>query len=120
MIKRCIRFSCLAIEQARELAHAPEMRDFNKREILPGKLGRADMVEFIRNSVVTYFHMSGTAKMGVDGDDTAVVDSYQSVRGVRNLSIADTSIFPDIPRANTMVPAVVAGYQLAHHLLSKR
>lgn len=108
----------LGIEQARQLANSPEMRPFIKREIMPGPIKGHGLDEFIRNSVYTYFHMSGTAKMGVASDPMAVVDSNLAVRGVQNLSVADTSIFPDIPRANTMVPAVVVGWQMAKILSS--
>lgn len=108
----------LGIAQAREMANSPEMRPYIKREIMPGPLKGRELDEFVKNSVYTYFHMSGTAKMGTASDRMAVVDSNLSVRGVRNLSIADTSIFPDIPRANTMVPAVVVGWQMAKILSS--
>ena len=109
----------LGVEQARELGNSPEMRKHIKREVLPGPTNRKELEEFVRYGCGTYYHMCGTAKMGQASDPMAVVDSNLSVRGIENLSIADTSVFPDIPRANTMVPAVMVGYQLARILLAQ-
>jgi choline dehydrogenase len=39
----------------------------------------------------------------------AVVDAELSVRGVEGLRIADASIMPTIPAANTNAPAIMIG-----------
>lgn len=39
-------------------------------------------------------HISGTAKMGVFDDSSAVVDSQLRVLGVPNLRVIETSIYP--------------------------
>ncbi len=106
------------IELTRELGNSVEMREFVKREVMPGNLKGDALTAFIRDGVATYFHMSGTCKMGRDNDEMAVLDSNCAVRGIRNLSVADTSAFPDIPRGNTMAPAAMLGYQVAQHLLA--
>jgi choline dehydrogenase len=106
----------LGVEQAREMGNSSQMRKHVKREVLPGPLKGDDMTDFIRNTCGTYYHMCGTAKMGIAGDKMGVVDSNLAVRGIENLSIADTSVFPDIPRGNTMVPAAMVGFQMARIL----
>lgn len=65
------------------------------------------MIDFIRRSAVTYWHQSGTAKMG--RDDMSVVDNELKVYGVDGLRIADASIMPRITVGNTMAPCVVIG-----------
>lgn len=54
-----------------------------------------------------YYHPVGTCKMGPDTDAGAVVDAGGKVRGLDNLYVADASIMPVVPRANTNLPAVM-------------
>jgi choline dehydrogenase len=54
---------------------------------------------WIRQTVGTARHVSGTCKMGPDTDQMAVVDQYCRVKGVDGLSIADASVMPRIPRS---------------------
>ena len=60
-----------------------------------------------------YVHVAGSARMGDVGDIEAVVDPQCRVIGYRNLRVCDTSIFPDLPRANTHLPTVMVAEQLA-------
>jgi len=54
---------------------------------------------WIRQTVGTARHVSGTCKMGPDGDSMAVVDQYCRVKGIQNLWVADASVMPRIPRS---------------------
>lgn len=54
----------------------------------------AQILEVIRNSVMTIFHASCTCKMGVKNDTMAVVDSRARVFGVDKLRVVDVSAFP--------------------------
>lgn len=54
---------------------------------------------FIRQTVGTARHVSGTCKMGPDSDPMAVVDQYCNVKGVEGLSVVDASIMPRVPRS---------------------
>ncbi|MFV0251885.1 MAG: GMC family oxidoreductase [Beutenbergiaceae bacterium] len=66
-----------------------------------------------RSHLGTAIHMSGTARMGADGDPTTVVDQFGRVHGVRNLRVADTSILPDVPSRGPAATAVVIGEVIA-------
>ena len=57
--------------------------------------------DYARRTYDSYHHGSGTCKMGRVDDPMAVVDEQLSVRGVRNLLVADASIMPTLVRANT-------------------
>jgi choline dehydrogenase-like flavoprotein len=54
---------------------------------------------WIRQTVGTARHVSGTCKMGPDTDPMAVVDQYCRVKGVQGLWVADASVMPRIPRS---------------------
>ena len=54
---------------------------------------------YIRQTVGTARHVSGTCKMGPDSDTMAVVDQYCNVKGVTGLSVVDASIKPKITRS---------------------
>jgi choline dehydrogenase len=69
---------------------------------------------FVKDSVVTYWHQTCTAKMG--RDSMSVVDGKLNVYGVDNLRIADGSIMPRVTTGNTMAPCVVIGERAAEML----
>lgn len=105
-----------ATELCRELGNAPELRDFVKREIMPGPLAGPEMVDFLRNAAGTYFHQTCTAKMGRDAE--SVVDGSLRVHGIEGLRIADGSVMPTIASGNTMAPCALIGARAAKLILS--
>jgi predicted dehydrogenase (TIGR03970 family) len=54
---------------------------------------------WIRQTVGTARHVSGTCRMGPDADPMAVVDQYCRVKGVQGLWVVDASVMPRIPRS---------------------
>jgi len=62
---------------------------------------------WIRQTVGTARHVSGTCKMGPDADPMAVVDQYCRVKGVQGLWVADASVMPRIPRSGGAHATVV-------------
>ncbi len=54
---------------------------------------------WIRQTIGTARHVSGTCKMGPDSDPMAVVDQYCRVKGVKGLSVVDASVKPRITRS---------------------
>ena len=56
---------------------------------------------------MSYFHPVGTCAMG--SGEEAVVDAELRVRGVKGLRIADASVMPTIPSANTNAPSIMIG-----------
>lgn len=68
---------------------------------------------WIRRNASTGAHPACTARMGPTDDPGAVVDEYGSVHGLRGLRIADASIMPVVPSANTNVPTIMVGERIA-------
>ena len=67
----------------------------------PGRLERDRLVDVLRAGVATYYHPTGSCRMGADDDPMAVVDGGAHVRGIEGLQVADASIIPVLPRAQT-------------------
>ncbi|MBU2662570.1 GMC family oxidoreductase N-terminal domain-containing protein [Actinoplanes bogorensis] len=65
----------------------------------------------VRDTVGTFWHPCGTARMGLD--NSAVVDSRLRVLGCEGLRVADASVLPRAPVAGTMAPSVLVGEQAA-------
>ncbi len=70
----------------------------------------------IRRNVAHYYHPVGTCMMG-DGP-LAVCNAHGAVRGLSRVTVGDASLMPQIPRANTNIPAVVIGERIAQGLVS--
>ncbi|ETW92348.1 MAG: hypothetical protein ETSY1_44045, partial [Candidatus Entotheonella factor] len=62
---------------------------------------------WIRQTIGTARHVSGTCKMGPGSDPMAVVDQYCRVKGVDGLWVVDASVMPRIPRSGGAHATVV-------------
>ncbi len=67
--------------------------------------------------VADYVHASSSCRMGPVADEFAVVDERCRVHGYENLHVCDASVFPDIPRANTHLPAVMVAERVASFMI---
>jgi len=67
----------------------------------------------IRATYGTYYHPVGTCRMGPDPERGDVVDANGRVHGIEGLVVADASIMPDIPSANTNLPTIMVAERLA-------
>ncbi|CAG9861247.1 unnamed protein product [Phyllotreta striolata] len=61
---------------------------------------------------VTMYHPMGTCKMGPKKDKMAVVDNRLRVHGVKNLRVADASVFPWVS-GHTNAPAIMVGEKVS-------
>ena len=68
---------------------------------------------WIRQTVGSARHVSGTCKIGPDSDPMAVVDQQCRVKGFQGLWIADSSVMPQVPRANANATAIMIGERVA-------
>ncbi|MFT4799311.1 MAG: choline dehydrogenase [Candidatus Azotimanducaceae bacterium] len=63
------------------------------------------------------YHPSGTVKMG--NDAMAVVDQFGRAHKVDNLVVADASIMPFVPRANTNLTAIMIGEKIGEWIRTR-
>jgi choline dehydrogenase len=108
------------LRTARLLAAQPELRDLLGAQIDPRPSIEDDaaMEEWIDGAIEHYYHPVGTCAMGAVDDPAAVTDANGRVHGLENVFVADCSIMPVIPRANTNLPAVAVGERIAGWLLA--
>ena len=102
------------LKLVRRIAASKAMREVISAELFPGEALADDdaLLDYARSTGWTVFHPSGTCRMGRDPDQ-AVVDTRLRVHGVRGLRVADASIFPIIPTANTNAPSIMVGERAA-------
>jgi choline dehydrogenase len=70
----------------------------------------------IRSRVASYHHPVGTCRMGTDPNNDAVVDQRGRVYGVEQLFVADASVMPTIPSANTNLPTIMVAERMSSWL----
>lgn len=75
---------------------------------------------FIRERTHGTWHCCGTCKMGRVDDPMAVTDPAGRVYGVTGLRVADASLMPSVPRANTNLPVMMIGEKIAAAILQER
>ena len=71
----------------------------------------------IRDTVVHYYHPVGTCAMGSSPEHGSVCDAKGRVFGVEGVVVADASLMPQIPRANTNLPAIMIAERIALTLI---
>ena len=77
-------------------------------------------MNFCVENVESAYHPCGTCKMGSIDDPMSVVDPECKVIGVRNLRLADSSIFPRITNGNLNGPSIMTGEKASDHILGKQ
>ena len=84
--------------------------------LLGGEVTDVSGDEAIRREVAHYYHPVGTCRMGVASDPFAVCDETGRVYGLPRVWVGDVSLMPQIPRANTNIPAIMIGERIAGFL----
>ena len=106
---------------ARRISHTEPLAEFVVGdELAPGPSisddDRDGLAASITSRVESYHHPVGTCRMGDDPDGGAVVDAHGQVHGLDGLYVADASIMPTIPSANTNLPTIMVAERIAEWL----
>jgi choline dehydrogenase len=93
------------------------MRDGTRAEmLLPDEHSAHDrdaLHEYVMTHFSTGYHPSGTCRIG------HVVDERCRLIGARGLWLADASVMPSVPRANTNLPTLMIGERVADFVKSE-
>jgi choline dehydrogenase len=106
--RACVRLS-------REIIAQPAMDTYRGEEIQPGQDVVTDeqIDAFVRSSVESAYHPSGTCRMGANDDVNAVIDPHMRVRGLQGLRVVDSSVFPTLPNGNLNAPTIMVAERAA-------
>ena len=106
----------------RRLFAAPQLSSYYGAEELPGSsVTRAsDCLEFAREAGLTAYHLCGTCQMGPRSEPGSVVDDQLRVHGVEGLRVADASIIPTVPSANTSAAVFMIAEKASDMILGRQ
>jgi choline dehydrogenase len=100
-------------KDAMAFAEAKPLSDLVARVVFPdparGRIDDDEIARLCRRLAGSGYHPCGTVKMGPASDAGAVVDQFGRVHGVEGLVVADASIMPSVPRANTNLTSIMIG-----------
>jgi choline dehydrogenase len=114
-----LRRHVAALEEALRLAATPPLADFVEEVVFPDpRRGRSteNLLAVARRASASGYHPSCTARMGPADDPGAVVDQYGRCHAVAGLVVADASIMPTVPRANTNLTSIMIGERVGEWL----
>jgi choline dehydrogenase len=101
-----------AVRDVHELLASAPYREITSGPIVPAaNLGARELGDFVRRNVGTFFHCSGTTRIGTD--EGAVVGPDLAVRGLDGLWVVDASVMPSIPTCNTQAPTIAIAERAA-------
>ncbi len=109
-----------SLRVTRRIASQPALATYKPEEYKPGVQYQSDeeLAKLAGDIATTIFHPVGTAKMGCDDDEGAVVDSHLRVRDGRGgkiagLRVVDASVMPSITSGNTNSPTLMIAEKAA-------
>lgn len=100
-VQRDVDVMAAGLSIARQIGQAEALSGWRDTEMQPGpEVEDANSIrDYLKRSLVVYFHYSGTCRLGTD--EMAVVGLDLRVHGIDGLRVADASIMPTSISANT-------------------
>lgn len=116
---RDVRRLVAAFRDALAFTETEAMRSIIDEVVFPApgrELDDETIANLCRRFAASGFHPCGTLRMGPGDDAMAVVDQYGRVHGLEGLAVADASIMPSVPRANTNLTTIMIGEMIGEWL----
>jgi choline dehydrogenase len=91
-------------------------------EIVPGATVQSDaeILTYIRNTSIPFYHAGATCAMGRKGDANAVVDPQARVFGVEGLRVVDMSAAPFMPPGHPQATVYMLAEKIADDILKEK
>lgn len=113
----------VAIEALRDALRVAKHEDYTKNNVamVAGPKGDSDedLLAYWQQTLSSSWHMTGTVKMGKQGDANAVVDNNFRVMGIDGLRVADMSVVPILASCHVQAVAYVTGATCAEKLIEE-
>ena len=100
-------------------AKAPPLASMIERVAFPSLDRGIDdetIVKLCKERSGSGYHPCGTARMGPKEDPDSVVNEYGQLHTLANVVVADASIMPSVPRANTNLTSIMIGEKIGEWL----
>ena len=112
-------FSSTACGSRAKIAQLPALKPLVVRETRPGPDAQDDaaLLDYMRETMQTSWHMVGTCRMGVDANGGRRSAAARA-RASTNLRVVDSSICPTIPSSNTNIASIAIGEKGAELMLA--
>ncbi len=97
------------VKIARKIMSTDQFSLLVTQEQFPGNeiQSDAEILNFVRSTGNTGYHLVGTCKMGPASDDEAVVGPDLRVHGLENIRVIDASVMPTVTSSNTCAAAIM-------------
>ncbi|KAJ5233114.1 Dehydrogenase patE [Penicillium chermesinum] len=116
------KLAVAAYKRIREVFHTKAMASvLTGPEYFPGVAVQADkeILDVIKNTMMTIYHTACTCKMGSSSDSMAVVDNKARVFGVTGLRVVDASAFPLLPPGHPQSTVYMLAEKIAADIISR-
>ncbi|MDX8507296.1 GMC family oxidoreductase N-terminal domain-containing protein [Mesorhizobium sp. VK22E] len=121
----CINYGLTSV-LALLMDSSPRLRRALIRHVITNGRSISDLIDneehldrFVRQNVTGNWHPTSSCRIGPASDPVAVTDPSGRVRGVSGLRIADASVMPFCPRANTNIPTIMVAEKMADAILKE-
>ena len=107
------------VKAMRKIMAMPQISQYLTGEVGPwkGAISDAQIIEAIRATAYTGHHPCSTARMGPEGDPTAVLDDQLRVKGTENLRVCDASAMPTQITGNPTATVIAMSEKAADLIL---
>ena len=120
--ERDVRRLVACFHDAIAFAHTKPTSDLIERVLFPSPEQPLDdevAGGLCRRLAASGYHPCGSARMGPAGDPDAVVNQYGCAHAAAGLVVADASIMPFVPRANTNLTCIMIGERIGEWLRTR-
>ena len=83
-------------------------------------LSDEEIDQWVKENVESAYHPSCSCKIGADDYPLAVLNSDCEVRGIKQLRVVDSSVFPTITNGNLNAPTIMVAEKAADLILGRQ
>jgi len=116
------RMAIIGVKLARRIMRSSEFSAVFRNEQFPGESVDSDeeILDFVRTTGNTGYHLVGTCKMGEASDRLAVVDTNLCVHGLDGVRVVDASVMPAVTSSNTCAATIMIAEKGADAVLARQ